>query len=944
MENKLYQLEILHEMTMSIGASLDLVKMLKQCMPVMMRRLDCTMASVIRISDGEPAPIYALPRNADVEAVLTMFKDGARPAETLFERDGRYYHLWDLPELGVLVLVRSKPLSAALCHEIAPIAVKLSIAIRACEQYSQLLALQQNLAESEERWKFALEGAGDGIWDWNPQTDEALFSKRWCEMLGYTEHEFPSTGAAWVEHLHPEDKAHVLAVLQEYFSGIQSIYAVEFRMRCKNGTWKWILARGKLIRRDADGNPLRLIGTHTDISKHKASEFALQGSNELLQSVIEHSPIRVFWKDSESRYLGCNSLFARDAGYDDPSQLLGKTDFDMGWHAQAEVYRADDRAVINSGVAKLSYEEVQSSPRGDTIWLNTSKVPLRDANEQVIGIVGIYEDITVRKEAEVALRSTANELVKANYQIEQERTLLAQRVEERTAQLHQVNQAKDVFLATMSHEIRTPLGGLLGMIELLGQSDLTAMQREQLSVAKFSGNSLLRIVNDILDWSKMEAGKLDIAPGVASVSEMLNSVASTYMQVAIEKGLKLDVELDAQLGSSHVFDSLRVSQILNNFLSNAIKFTHQGEIVLSTKRIAIRDDYETVCFSVRDTGQGIDDAHRARLFQHYEQASAGTARMYGGTGLGLAICRRLAELMDGNLAVDSTPTVGSTFSFTLALPLACSAVPVVQQPQQTLSVTPTRDNAIESLAGRAVLVVDDHPINRILLKQQIEQLGMHVQLAESGTPALTLWQTEHFDLVITDCHMPEMDGYELSRRIRALEQARGTARIPIIAWTANVLNEEEANTRAAGMDDLLTKPTNFEELKFKLCHWLMGEASQSVAAIAPLHEQLAVIDLAVLQRFVTGHAEQLEVLEMFVEQTRIDIAELRSTLLGEDIAACAKAAHRIKGACRMVGALALASLCERIEKAAKQGELGAARDLAGAALDQGIEGVALFRV
>lgn len=944
MDNKFFELEILHEMTMSIGSSLDLVTMLKQCMPVMMRRLDCTMGGVIRINDGLATPLYVVPRNADVDAVLTMFKGGDRPAETQFEREGRHYHLWDMPDFGMLVLVRSKPLSTAMCHEIAPIAVKLSIAIRACEQYGQLLALQQSLVESEERWKFALEGAGDGIWDWNPQTDEALFSKRWCEMLGYAEHEFPSSGAAWVEHLHPDDKNHVLAVLQDYFSGIHSNYAVEFRMRCKNGAWKWILARGKLIRRDAEGRPSRLIGTHTDISEHKTSEFALQGSNALLSSVIEHSPIRVFWKDLESRFLGCNSLFARDAGFLEPAQLQGKTDFDMGWHEQAELYRADDRAVMSSGIAKLNFEEVQTTPQGETIWLNTSKVPLRDANDQVIGIVGIYEDITTRKEAEIALRSTANELAKANYQIEQERALLAQRVEQRTAQLHQANQAKDEFLATMSHEIRTPLGGMLGMMELLGHSELSESQREQLSMAQFSGKSLLRIVNDILDWSKIEAGKLDIAPSVASTAEMLNSVASTYMQLAAEKGLRLSVEVDAQLSVSHVFDSLRVSQIISNFISNALKFTSTGEVILSAKRIASRDDHETVRFSVSDTGSGIDESQRMRLFQHYEQANAGTARMYGGTGLGLAICRRLADLMDGTLAVESVVGLGSTFSFTLSLPLSCATVEVEPQPQQPSSDSPSLASTIKSLAGRRVLVVDDHPINRILLKQQIEQLGMSVQLAESGSPALTLWQTEHFDLVITDCHMPEMDGYELSRRIRALEQARGTIRVPIIAWTANVLNEEEENTRAAGMDDLLTKPTDFVELTSKLCHWLGGVTRQPISDTAPQEVHSVTVDLAVLQRFVPSHTEQVEVMEMFVAQTRIDIAELRRTLQGADAAECAKAAHRIKGACRMVGAVALGLLSERIEQAAKQGELGIARDLAGTALDHAIADIASFKV
>ena len=236
------------------------------------------------------------------------------------------------------------------------------------------------------------------------------------------------------------------------------------------------------------------------------------------------------------------------------------------------------------------------------------------------------------------------------------------------------NHAKDSFLATMSHEIRTPLAGLLGMMELLGLSRLDDEQHNMLNAAQHAGKSLLRIVNDILDWSKIEAGKLQLSASPTPLSDMFKSVTDTYAQIAWEKDILLSVDIDPALNHAYLFDPLRLSQILNNFTSNALKFTEQGSIRLSATRLAQLAQQDRIRFSVQDSGVGISPAQQERLFQQYEQASAETARMYGGTGLGLAICRRLAELMGGTLSVESNPGLGSTFSFTVDLPLAEATV------------------------------------------------------------------------------------------------------------------------------------------------------------------------------------------------------------------------------------------------------------------------------
>ena len=389
------------------------------------------------------------------------------------------------------------------------------------------------------------------------------------------------------------------------------------------------------------------------------------------------------------------------------------------------------------------------------------------------------------------------------------------------------NRAKSSFLATMSHEIRTPLGGLMGMLELLSMSPLGDEQRETLQTARDSGRSLLRILNDVLDWSKIEEGKLELAPQATSIAGLVADVANTYAHVASGNSVTLAQQVDARLSPALMVDPLRLSQVLNNFVSNAVKFSNAGgRVELRAELIARREGAEAVRFSVKDTGIGIDPQAQSRLFQSYGQASADTARMYGGTGLGLAICRRLADLMDGRIDVASEPGRGSTFSITLTLPLARTGV----EPRQGRATIAAAASAWPLVHGTAaadaplVLVVDDHPINRKLLARQLGLLGLRVETAQDGKEALPLWRDGRYALVITDCHMPQLDGYELAYAIRGIEADQARARTPIFAWTANALADEVEKCEAAGMDELLIKPTDLVQLKRMLEKWLPAVA------------------------------------------------------------------------------------------------------------------------
>jgi CheY-like chemotaxis protein/anti-sigma regulatory factor (Ser/Thr protein kinase) len=420
---------------------------------------------------------------------------------------------------------------------------------------------------------------------------------------------------------------------------------------------------------------------------------------------------------------------------------------------------------------------------------------------------------------------------------------------------------------------------------------------------------------------------------VASLNTVLEGVGATYRQVAAAKDIQLQLVCDERLSAAHLLDPMRVAQILNNFTSNAIKFTTQGTIDLSAKLMARHDGSEEIRLSVRDSGMGIAPAEQERLFQQYEQASADTARMYGGTGLGLAICRRLAEMMEGTLGVESELGQGSTFYLTLRLSVA--SADAQQNLLKASSAAPSKSGEIEKLpltasgVAASVLVVDDHPVNRMLLKQQLHLLGLQVEAAASGVQALEFWREGHFDLLITDCHMPEMDGYELTRTIRDVERLEARARMPVLAWTANVLHEEKLRCATAGMDAVLTKPTELHELRAKLLHWLSQNSAQAVEQ-QPMQQEsaTAIIDMQILSKVAKRPVTQVAMLREFDLHNRNDVANLVAALQDGNPAAVVRSANRLKAASYMVGAMELVELCNKIDAAVTRGDMVTARRVA----------------
>lgn len=534
-------------------------------------------------------------------------------------------------------------------------------------------------------------------------------------------------------------------------------------------------------------------------------------------------------------------------------------------------------------------------------------------------MIADIRDVSDRVEAARALET-------ANRELTHERETLARRVSERTAELSAANealqremQAKQDFLATMSHEIRTPLTGMLGMLELLSFSALSDEQRHELIMARESGKSLARIIDDILDFSKIEAGKLQLSPQPENLSQLVESVRNNHLSVASAKGISLMSFVDPRICHTLLLDGMRVKQILQNFVSNAIKFTAEGYVEIRAEFVAQTDSSCTVCFTVHDTGMGIAPEIQARLFDPYTQANAGTARRYGGTGLGLSICKKLVEMMGGEIAVKSRLGEGSAFSVTLTFPFAATdetaapASPVVQEAVARLDS-----------GGLPVLAVDDHPVNRTLLARQMGLLGLPVELAENGNQALEKLKNGSYCLIITDCHMPGMDGYELTRAVREIESREEQPHIPIIAWTAAALQDEVQRCHAAGMDDVLIKPSELAALRQTLMRWLPFTATNGSPAATP-DSATTLMEQAVLTTLTGSMEEEATILRDFITQTKLDFAALAAALAAGDLAAAAREAHRIKGASRMVGAQALAQSSMRLEQIMHGGNMQEAR-------------------
>ncbi len=499
------------------------------------------------------------------------------------------------------------------------------------------------------------------------------------------------------------------------------------------------------------------------------------------------------------------------------------------------------------------------------------------------------------------------ELQSAREAAERERDL----AEDARAQAEAADRAKSTFLAAMSHEIRTPMNGVLGMMEVLERSRLDPAQSRSVAVMRESAQALLSIIDDVLDFSKIDAGRMDVERLPFSLCELVDGTVETMRPQAVRKDLALFVDPSAGGPDRVAGDPMRVRQILFNLVGNAIKFTDRGFVRVSTASRAEVGGAVLVSIAVSDSGIGMDEATRVRLFQPFTQADSSTTRRFGGTGLGLSISRRLAQLMGGDVTVRSAPGEGSSFVVTLRLAEADPAQAVTTRHVLAVSA-PRRDVA-------RILVVDDHPVNREVICRQLELLGLAAEVAEDGAAALALWREAPHALVLLDLHMPVLDGFGLAAAIRSDEAVRGMPRTGLIAVTADALKGEDARCYAASMDAFLAKPVSVDALARALARWIPDLAAGGAASSQP---NGALFDPEALRSLFGAGGRLAGVVQSFADSATRDVAALAAAQDAARLAACA---HRLRGAAQIAGARLIAEQAGRAEAAARAGDLAGAR-------------------
>jgi PAS domain S-box-containing protein len=653
------------------------------------------------------------------------------------------------------------------------------------QDITDVIRSQAKVVASERRLQDVLRITREGIWDWHLPSGKVVHNTQWYELLGYGEGEIPGHVEAFVQLIHPDDQPAVQAKLQALIDGRTSLYQSEHRLLAKSGPI-WVQDRGGIVERDEAGKPLRIVGSFSDITHRRESEAQIAALVEEQRAVLQSDVVGIAMVRGH-HIAWANPAIARMLDYDAgelggmPIRCIYPDDT-----AYREAREAAQPAIRSGGVFRTQGRYRRKD--GSLAWLDISGTQLQSGSNDSIWA---FIDISAQKRTEEAL------------------------IEARCA-AEDANLAKSRFLATMSHEIRTPMNGILGMAQLLLMPGLQDGERHEYAQTILnSGRTLLDLLNDILDLSKVEAGKFELELSPTDPARIVADVCQLFGEVAAGKRLRLGSRCDFP-AQRYLGDPTRLRQMLANLVGNAIKFTDAGSVTVEAREIACGERGAVLEFAVTDTGIGIPPESLPTLFQPFSQADSSTTRRYGGTGLGLSIVSSLARLMDGEIGVDSRPGEGSRFWFRIL------GQRVADAPATSEAAEPP---AAQPLLNGRVLVVEDNATNRHVIAAMLGKLGLSVELAENGQEGVDRATcASPPDLVLMDVQMPLLDGHGATRLIRQWEAEQGRPALPVIALTADAYEEDRQRCLAAGMNDFLAKPVVLSALKQMLQRWLAADS------------------------------------------------------------------------------------------------------------------------
>ena len=746
----------------------------------------------------------------------------------------------------------------------------------------------RKLAENDTRqieieYKNLVENSGIGLLTTDLNGNITFINKRITIFTGFEFNEIIGKNFStlveteWVQTINDQLKKQFL--LRNDHSDIT------FPLQAKSGNTIWVEQSSSLLYEAGTPKGFQCIlkditGKRRIEEELKKIEQEREGYQFRLQSILDNTPLIIFIKDLEGKYLLTNQSY--QSVFDlTKEQIIGKTDFDLVSKEEATRYKEIDEYVIREQKNAEVEETVERA--GVTKNLLVVKFPLFDKNNNIYGIGGIASDIT-------------------------ERYLYGMHLIEAKSKAEMAEQLQEQFLANMSHEIRTPMNGIIGMTNILLSTPLSNEQNDFLQVIKKSSDSLMVLINDILDLSKIKAGKLRIEKIDFRLRETIEQTISTFRALINEKGLKLRISVDLDIPDSLTGDPHRLNQILNNLISNAIKFTAEGEINIEIKSVCQQNNEVELSFSISDTGIGIPDEKQQSIFESFSQAETGTSRKFGGSGLGLTITKNLIELQNGSIDVNSSPGKGTTFIFFLKYPIASHTV----NKQYNLK----QENLSQALAGKRILVVEDNEANQKVIYHMLAKVGIETDLAENGKVAIKLLEEGfEYDLIIMDLQMPEMDGFETTVYLR--QKLKLT--IPIIAMTASALRNEKIKCIKLGMDEYLNKPFVPADLFRELRKYLL----KTEESISETNDPSVYRESKKL--YSLNHLIELddmdclcEVLHLFIESTPVIMNEIKEAIIKKDWEEVYKKSHKLKSSIGILQMGKAMSLISKIESDAKE--------------------------